>query len=526
MIKITGKKPSEFSEATKTALKTVLGVTPIELTLAELQALQFADYPTNTEANDLAVGQQYYLTDKEWLLYVHTPTVLKPVKGSLHIFNGETLPDGIEPDVLLIDTGVVTEDISQDTGTTLPIILSIGYLPKQIFFETMDSDDGLELVNAFGQSVGGITIGNGISSVDFPIGDGQITGWNGQLDVNTIWINGVGIGDSKVRIIIEFHRSELSVPIPVPHIVSAETMNRYFILTYSNDVFDTSPYYSDFEVKVNGNVESASDTASLSANQTAISFDSYVFKYGDVITVSVASGNVKNTWGGLLAEVVDYPVVNNVLLTKPQFSGAEITDEGTFLYAYFDSPLKGNYDLASHVTVKVNGVEYGVVEAYVDGDGEQGIGVSLTGESFELAGNDVITVSIDGECVQGMNGAYLDELVNQAVTNGIYWKYAGQLTVGYSDFEGDDHYGWGNDGDVSIGSLTPTLSQIGALPLATRIVHSAGYLIVFRAFPVSGSANFISIDNGIPIALGSNGYSLTTVTNPFSIGQTYSIKLK
>lgn len=61
--------------------------------------------------NSLPIGQQYYVTDKNWLLYVDSPTVLKPVKGSLHIFNGETLPEGIEPDVLFIDTGVIENDI-------------------------------------------------------------------------------------------------------------------------------------------------------------------------------------------------------------------------------------------------------------------------------------------------------------------------------------------------------------------------------------------------------------------------------
>ena len=250
----------------------------ISLTLAALQALQVQ--------NILPIGQQYYVTDKDWLLYVDQPTVLKPVKGSLHIFNGEILPKGIEPDMLQIDSGFVTGDLSVATGTPIDLVIPNGYFP--IFLDP----DPNTTVNPLDLNYN--EIGSPIQLV------------------------AASAIDVERRAIVVCKYSELSYPIPVPHIVSADTSddNVYTILTFNNPIqADTPNGIGGIGIKINDlDIGYAGFIISQDKKSISVGFNTTPV-YGDVIEFYYTPNigvSIKNTWGGLLAEVVDYPVINNV----------------------------------------------------------------------------------------------------------------------------------------------------------------------------------------------------------------------
>lgn len=180
-----------------------------ELTLAELQAIQ---------SNNLPIGQQYYVTDKQWLLYVDSPTVLKPVKGSLHIFNGETLPEGIEPDVLFIDTGIVDWDINGDTGTPLSITTFEKYqFPISVEILGTGSANNFGIFSYYGMFY---TDSNIYPNVSYKFPNNNLADTDNYPISAIITQDNLGNGNS-CRYILEFHRSELSFPIPAPHNVPA-----------------------------------------------------------------------------------------------------------------------------------------------------------------------------------------------------------------------------------------------------------------------------------------------------------------
>jgi len=283
----------------------------INLTLAELEEL--------ITAADLPIGQKYYVTDKDWLLYANTASIVKSVSGSLHIFNGETLPIGVEPDVLLIDTGIVTDDIILNG---LAITVPADYNPISFMIKNLDSSTELNPCTL--SSAGGnvLHIGNGLFETQ--IGYSSNASYVNSIDgitfmpPYTLIVN--GNAGSGFRSIIEFHRSELSVPIPVPHIVSAELNSVDTIdIVFDSDIAIKTIYTTDqlgFMVYRNGIAEGDNFWVFVSnetKNAIIMIESADQFAFNDVVTFSINSSNeIKNTWGGLLADVVDYPVVNNI----------------------------------------------------------------------------------------------------------------------------------------------------------------------------------------------------------------------
>jgi len=273
-----------------------------DLTLTELAVLI-----TNSGLNK---GLQYYVTDKDWLLYATSVNTLKPVSGSLHIFNGETLPTGIEPDILFIDTGIVDWDTVTNPLTINPIA-NYDEIPL-VFLQEISSLNGMIFIGMLGADI--FTDLN-VTNLYRTIGLAGVP-WLYTCK-EPIFIYELGethVEGFSFRAIIEFHRSELSYPIPVPHIVSAETNEAGTLstITFDYDMQDPSDFDEDFIIKIGGSGDTVISVALGVDTKTIEVTHTNPFVFGDVITVSIATGNIKNTWGGLLAEVTDYPVVNNV----------------------------------------------------------------------------------------------------------------------------------------------------------------------------------------------------------------------
>lgn len=163
------------------------------LTSEELDAL------IGSEA--LERGNYYYDTDKDWYLIAISPSKLIPVGGRLTITNGDTLPTGIEPDVLLVDTGVISTDISSATGTPLPFSTPTGYYIVKVITQTNGTltdvlvyNENEPFFSSFTSSLDCISImDTGYSSVNnYPATNIQATGVDAS---NTL------------QAVIEFHKS-------------------------------------------------------------------------------------------------------------------------------------------------------------------------------------------------------------------------------------------------------------------------------------------------------------------------------
>ncbi len=294
----------------------IIGFTPAYGTMTEDGVLLFSSFtprwstPLKIITNQFPIGQQYYVTDKNWLLYVDQPTVLKPVKGSLHIFNGETLPEGIEPDVLFIDTGIVDWDTSDN-----PVNIQYDdYAPVSIFVKNYSdtytiSGLSMQLDNSEVLLILNIPELKEVFA-NFPNNSADVAS---QLFLNqnySLKCNNP-TPEIKYRCVIHYVRVNLTVPIPVPHIVSAEmSLFGDEIYLISDCLCQDGNFTSDLTLKING-IAIPWNILINSGEMTLVTQDLSIV-YGDVVTFSIASGNIKNTWGGLLEEVIDYPVVNNV----------------------------------------------------------------------------------------------------------------------------------------------------------------------------------------------------------------------
>jgi len=102
------------------ALETEVIVT--DVTKAELDSL--------VSGSLLEEGLQYNVTDKNWLLLATGVNMLKPLSGAL-ILNNEYVPDYIFAETILIDTGIITTDIS-----VTPFLLKV---PKNYRIEYFDA---------------------------------------------------------------------------------------------------------------------------------------------------------------------------------------------------------------------------------------------------------------------------------------------------------------------------------------------------------------------------------------------------
>jgi len=105
-----------------------------EVTKAQLDAL--------VAANGLNEGLQYNVTDKTWLLVATGVNTLTSHSGELTILNSEGLPEYIDTFNLIIDTGVVSANISALTG--VPVVVNVDcskYLIKSGIVKILTSED-------------------------------------------------------------------------------------------------------------------------------------------------------------------------------------------------------------------------------------------------------------------------------------------------------------------------------------------------------------------------------------------------
>ena len=82
----------------------------------------------------LVRGLQYNVTDKNWKLIATKVNECKPINGKLKIVNGETIPIGVVPDIVYIDTGEIS------SVNDLDITISDNYIPFSYTVNTVLED--------------------------------------------------------------------------------------------------------------------------------------------------------------------------------------------------------------------------------------------------------------------------------------------------------------------------------------------------------------------------------------------------
>jgi len=385
----------------------------INLTLAELEEM--------ITAAALPIGQKYYVTDKDWLLYANTPSTMKPVSGSLHIFNGQTLPTGVEPDVLLIDTGIIDWDISA-LGTPLVVDVPLNYSAIMAHIDVIYNSD----VVTFTYNTAPIGFEDVSTSSIFSVTLEKYLNVLGCSFGSSVFV----VGD-KVRFLIEFQRSELSVPIPVPQIVSAEVDEMGQIIVTMDSDFNT--YTQDITVISSIQGSCFDSIGDMPDERTIYIYASSPVVYGETILLSMASGAIKNTWGGLLAEVVDYPVVNNV--PEPEylhFVSAEAVSDSDIIIVCDKEPLEISGDLFIYVNsseVSVSDIEF------------TGNEIRIHGINPIINPNDVVTLSSARNQIVAVGGIIKnDHIVNFPVVNNSIPTFELQTTTeNYSFLDGGDY---------------------------------------------------------------------------------------
>jgi len=171
-----------------------------DLTLAALQSLILAE--------TLERGLLYNVTDKTgWLLVANSSSTLVPLRGSLTITNGDTLPTGIEPDVLFVDTGVIDTDITLETGTALDLVIPNNYFPMVLI--------GRATVNTYPFILvfSGVTDYSDSLNIEFSGYTGVMRfNYNFDADMSAneykLKSNSAYLKDDTCQAIIEFHRSQ------------------------------------------------------------------------------------------------------------------------------------------------------------------------------------------------------------------------------------------------------------------------------------------------------------------------------
>lgn len=106
-------------------------------TYAETAAI----FAMSSSAYNLAyAGTIIYVTDKDWHLLCYKDRVAKPLSGVLKITNGDTLPAWLTPELIEVNFGTITSDISV---TGIEIDLAATYYPIMLVAKNIDSSSEL-----------------------------------------------------------------------------------------------------------------------------------------------------------------------------------------------------------------------------------------------------------------------------------------------------------------------------------------------------------------------------------------------
>lgn len=118
-----------------------------QLTLAQVQAAIDAG---STSWNNNYAGTQVYVTDKDWHLACYLDRIAKPLSGVLKITNGDTLPNWLTPERLIVETTTLTGDYSV---TPYEITIPNGYTFIGAWIETLGYYEAINILSPAGRVI-------------------------------------------------------------------------------------------------------------------------------------------------------------------------------------------------------------------------------------------------------------------------------------------------------------------------------------------------------------------------------------
>jgi len=392
----------------------------------------------------LEIGVRYFITDKDWLLYANTISSLKPVSGSLHIFNGQEVPQGIEPDILFIDTGNITDVANTQSGvTSIDFTSLLSYAPTKLFCENLSDTVAIDTFGLLVNSVGIFTIETGeqiaplsLFSIDHAFNKSFTLSDNYTLEIG-------GNGDNgAARIILECHRLKLSVSVPTLSILRAEFAGPEYngdgnvIVTFNNNVVikgnEGSPDFGfAFGFTTNGTLNSLPPVVlNGSPNKILLERVSEVLG-GDTNILYFNTGDmiICNSWGGVLDSFNDYLIPNNFIDINSHINSMQTDDGGEYISIELDKAYVPNLydsDTTDFIHVNVNDVETNILQLIKDPNlGDRTIKIKMPVMHME----DIITVSIDDKGIYATNDStngiesipngYVEKIDNYPVINNI-----------------------------------------------------------------------------------------------------------
>lgn len=297
----------------------------VEITSADLDLL--------IATNSIEVSTQYFVPEKEWLLIGISTNKVKPISGKLHLFNGEQLPTGIEPDVLIIDSGIVDRNISVEG---IEVIAPENYLLKSYVVDKFFAD-------ASNHSIAGMSsivplTGIGLFHVNMDASYKKVSPYELIGSANTT---------PGIRVFFEFHKYNVSYSIPIPQLLSAGTneTGTSIILTFDGEVTNIS-LVDDMLIYIGAQEYSIEDATTVDNLQWTITLDPLAPVVNDQeVYITIPDGAITGKLGGAISEIVAYPVANNVpsSQTAPTIGVATIsaiTDE-SFTIASLITPNGG-----------------------------------------------------------------------------------------------------------------------------------------------------------------------------------------
>lgn len=301
-----GLSSNDFTSEEKQKLAS-LSTTPPPSGPVSLTSTALADLIT---AEGIVIGQVYNVTDKGWIL---TGTGVATLGGSITLMNGEELPAGVEPEMLWIDTGEIGSDVEGEYDTLLTDysgyhisaarIKSLSSAGPSSSFRIIDSSS--TYIFGYGQALFIYELGE--ASIYQIVDTGGDPAGSGHVDRPPYYLHHYGYA---VRWMIELHRSNFDHVILIPTLSTPYSSEDGTIITapFDHIMRDPTGFESDFTLSD----KRAITSITLDGNNFIIT-PTVPIAFGDVATLSITAGNIKNTWGGLFAGTVEpITITNNV----------------------------------------------------------------------------------------------------------------------------------------------------------------------------------------------------------------------
>lgn len=266
-------------------------------------------------------GREFYNTadNRRWTTkYVNGVLTLHEIRADapMKIYIGQSLPTGAKPQRLLIDSGLSTQDITAG-GNPLAFQAPAKYQFVGAWMWSKEEMTGVLILNKasyictqLATLPAELTIFQPFVFNAFDIANNDLKGsMEGGMGLTAASQN----QDGQFRMIAIFERFPDDDELPTSTVVSAVMdPTGYLIITFSDDMAASVVTKAEYTLTING-VEDAIDEITKDTESAIHLVPDTAIAAGDEVRLSIASGVVKNRWGGDIVPIDTVLIVNTVL---------------------------------------------------------------------------------------------------------------------------------------------------------------------------------------------------------------------